>query len=66
MEGWIGVGREKELAQFSELLVSHIRYEEESVFGRIEGVFNPGEFDKTIRILVEATPKEIHIPGPAQ
>jgi len=65
MEGWIRDGGEKELGQLSELLVSHIRYEEDSLFGRIEGVFGQEEFDKTIQILAEATPKVIHIPGPA-
>ena len=56
-------GRGEDLLSFSELLTAHIRYEEETVFGRIEKSLNQEEIIEEDALLKKSVPACPKIPG---
>ncbi len=56
LEKWAHGGSPEDLSMFSDLLVKHIRFEEETVFGRIERALSEGEIRAEETLLREAIP----------
>ena len=55
LESLLAQGKRESLLQFAEMLVRHIRFEEDEFFGRMEKVFNEADQKSVSEILVQSS-----------
>jgi hemerythrin-like domain-containing protein len=64
MEQLVQKGFKEDLLRFADLLKTHIRFEEDRFFGRLERTLSPGEIQKAGEKLMKLGASSCQVPGP--